>query len=48
VTLTVPLTVRERSALDTLKARGFQKGHWVAQAVREKLEREGLIGDQRA
>jgi len=41
--LTVPLNQAEGDALDALKAQGFQKGHWVAQAIREKLEREGLI-----
>lgn len=41
--ITVPLTELQRQALDALKAQGFQKGHWVAQAIRERLEREGLI-----
>ena len=47
-TLTVPLNIQERHALDALKAQGIQKGHWVAQAIREKLEREGLIGKEDA
>ena len=42
--LTVPLKAIEDAALDALKAQGIQKGHWVAQAIREKLERDGLIG----
>lgn len=41
--ITVPLSLEIKAALDALKAQGFQKGHWVAQAIREKLERDGLI-----
>jgi predicted transcriptional regulator len=44
--ITVPLSNEIRDALDTLKAQGIQKGHWVAQAIREKLERDGLIGKE--
>ena len=43
-TFTVRLTQTEKEALNNLKAQGIQKGHWVAQAIREKLERDGLIG----
>jgi hypothetical protein len=44
-TLTVALTPEERDALDAICGRGKKekKGHWVAQAIREKLEREGLL-----
>lgn len=38
-----PLTEAERQALRAVKRRGIQKGHWVAQAIREKLERDGLL-----
>jgi hypothetical protein len=41
--LGVPLTKHEVSAINELKNRGLQKGHWVAQAIREKLQREGLL-----
>lgn len=44
--IAIPLTEPERQALDTLKAQGIQKGHWVAQAIREKLERDGLLDRQ--
>jgi hypothetical protein len=44
--IAVPLSKPERNALNALKAQGIQKGHWVAQAIREKLERDGLIGKE--
>lgn len=44
--ITVPMTEIQRQALDTLKAQGIQKGHWVAQAIREKMERDGLLDRQ--
>jgi len=41
--LGVPVGEKEMAALDALKRRGIQKGHWVAEAIREKLERDGLL-----
>jgi len=35
------------AALDALKRRGIQKGHWVAEAIREKLERDGLLAKEK-
>lgn len=45
-TFTVRLTQTEKDVLDALKAQGIQKGHWVAQAIREKMERDGLLDGQ--
>lgn len=42
----MPISKDELSALDALKRRGIQKGHWVAQAIREKLIKEGLIKEE--
>jgi hypothetical protein len=42
-TFTVRLTQTEKDVPDALKAQGIQKGNWVAQAIREKMERDGLL-----
>lgn len=45
--LGVPIGGKEMAALDALKRRGIQKGHWVAEAIREKLERDGLLAKEK-
>lgn len=41
--IAVPLEEEVLGILDGLKRRGTQKGYWVAEAIREKLERDGLL-----
>jgi hypothetical protein len=39
----VPLQEEEIAALDAMKNRDIKRGYWVAEAIREKLERDGLL-----
>jgi len=40
IQIAVPLSKREIRRLDEIRRTGTMKGHWVAEAIREKLERE--------